>query len=163
VNVRVSDSGLYEKDGLVYYTQSPFSGKAYDLDENGDTLFTSWYLNGKREGLSTYWYSKNHMAEVRRFVNGKREGIHAGWWPNGKKKFIYKYSNDLLNGLVYQWYANGQMYKRMNYKEGYEDGMQRLWMQDGAIQANYEYRHGRKYGLTGVKNCSNVKDSLLSD
>ncbi len=161
VRVNVNHPELVEQGELVYYAGSPLSGKVYDLYPDGDTLFTVCYVDGRKDGLYLSWFENGRKAEQRTFVGGRRQGTHKGWWPSGKQKFCYQYDNDLLNGQVKEWYSSGQQYKLMNYSDGYELGMQKFWMADGAIQANYEYRNGRKYGLTGVKNCSNVKDSIL--
>lgn len=102
------------------------------------------------------WYSNGQIMERRYYVEGKKVGVHMGWWPNGNKRFEYHYSEDMYHGKVREWYENGQLYKRFHYKDGHEEGFQQMWKPDGRIAANYEVRNGRKYGLTGVKNCTSV-------
>jgi len=38
--------------------------------------------------------------------------------------------------------------------------MQTMWKRDGKLAMNYFARDGRNYGITGVKSCENLWDSV---
>ena len=160
VFINANENAFTTKQGITYLNNTSFSGWKFSLYENGDTAYTIPYYEGKENGNSKTWYENKQLEEIRVFENGKKIGVHKGWWPDGKQKFEYHFNNDVYEGNVKEWFPSGQLYKSFNYKNGQENGMQQQYFKDGRIQLNYESRNGRNYGLTGVKNCINVKDSI---
>lgn len=147
---------IVTRGGITYHHEHIFSGTLFNLYTNGDTAFTSTYLNGKQEGCHREWYVGNRHKEIRYFIAGRKEGEHKGWFENGRPKFIYHYHYDVYEGNVKEWFENGLLFKNFNYKNGQEDGMQQMFWDNGKLRANYQVLNGRQYGLTGVKNCVSV-------
>ena len=158
--IRRSDAALKHSGEQLLYHDTLFSGVLYEMYNEKDTALSEKYLDGLRNNISRKWFPSGKLSEERSYVNGKRIGIHQGWYPDGKKRFLYHFVNDEVDGLAEDWYADGKPMKRMNYVNGHESGMQTAWESDGSIMANYMAKNGRNYGLTGVKNCKNVKDSI---
>lgn len=138
----------------------PFSGFLLQTLPNGDTAACTGYLNGLQEGTSRIWHPNGSLSEERTFHRGRKVGTHRGWWPNGKRRFEYTFRDGEHHGAMLEWYEDGRPYREFHHREGYEEGSQRMWWEDGGIRANYVVRNGRRYGLIGVKNCVNPKDSL---
>ena len=130
--VNNTDEGLEKRRGKFYYNDQLLTGEIIGLFENGDT------------------------SNIAQYRNGIKEGTTKKWWENGNLKFEGHYHLGNYHGVVAEWYENGQPYTLFNYDNGKESGKQQAWKPNGNIKANYEVIGDRKYGLTGVKNCSNV-------
>ncbi|MEO6524717.1 MAG: toxin-antitoxin system YwqK family antitoxin [Mucilaginibacter sp.] len=153
--VVMSDIRLKQKLGFLYLKGVPFTGKTYELYDNGDTAKTICYKNGKEDGLTRWWHPNKQLAQERFFVNGWKQGLHKGWWPNGKIQFEYHFVNDEYEGEVREWFNNGKVSRVFHYAAGHEAGSQKMWWEDGKIRANYVIVNGEKFGLFGQKLCVN--------
>lgn len=123
--------------GVVYVDGKAFTGLLFSLYSHGDTAYVKTYMHGKLNGPAKIWYS------------------------SGQLKAQYHYKDNIFNGNVKEWFPNGRLYRSFNYIDGQEDGMQTMYWDNGKIRANYQSKNGRKYGLTGIKNCSSPwSDSL---
>ena len=163
-NVYFNDNdGVYSNEnGLKSRNGKLFSGNIVSLSDEKDTLAIVPFFNGLEEGWTRKWYSNKKPAEERLYHLGKKEGHHLGWWKNGNKKFDYNFVNGNHEGKAQTWYVSGQIASDNFYEKGYETGMQSAWYDDGVLRANYDARNGRQYGLTGVKNCASVFDSVTN-
>lgn len=130
--VDINDERLEKKQGVYYFSGEPFYGKIIEYFQNGDTAVTAEYDEGKKNGVT------------------------QKFWRNGQLKFEGHYKNGVYHGVVSEWYEDGAPFSKFNYKEGKESGRQQAWKPDGTFKANYDVIGDRKYGLTGIKNCSNV-------
>lgn len=156
----LSSTEIAWKQDTIYCKGIKFSGYGYTLYPNSDTLSLQGYWQGLQEGLTKKWYPNRQLAEYRMYVSGKKEGVHKAWWPNGAMKFLFTVSNDAYTGDLQEWNIERVLVKWFHYKDGQELGSQRLWWDDGSVRANYVIRNGKKYGLIGVKLCSNPYDSI---
>ena len=156
----IADSTFRHSEGHLLKNNFPFSGYQFSLFSKGDTAYIIPYFEGKEEGLVKTFYPHHQLESLRFYSFGKKEGEHRGYWENGQLKFVFHFQNDLHEGNAKEWAQSGQIYRDFNYKNGQEAGIQRIWYPDGTLAANYEAKNGRNYGLTGVKNCVSVGDSL---
>jgi antitoxin component YwqK of YwqJK toxin-antitoxin module len=154
----VSDSGFHFQQDTLYYQGNYYSGYAFKLYPNNDTVFIGSYLNGLEQGPQKKWYVNNQLAETRLYEKGKKAGVHIGYWEDGKIKFEYHFLKGEQHGVVKEWYKNGKPYKIFHYENGYESGSQKMWWENGVIRANYVVKNGRRYGLIGLKLCMNQND-----
>ena len=76
---------LITKGGITYHDTTPITGVVYALNEKGDSVFTTPYVNGKEYGWSKLYYANGQLRTLRYSENGWKEGEHAGWFENGKK------------------------------------------------------------------------------
>lgn len=122
---------LVKIKGVYYYFDDFMNGRIISCFENGDT------------------------AAVGEYTLGVKNGITRKWYANGQLKFEGHYKDGNYEGSVAEWYPSGQPYSLFNYEYGKEAGRQQAWLENGKFKANYEVIGDRKYGLTGLKNCSN--------
>jgi antitoxin component YwqK of YwqJK toxin-antitoxin module len=158
----VSDKGFVLKQGVLYLSEKPFTGKQFDLYVTGDTALVTQYYNGREHGVCRQWYENKQLKEERYFLNGYKTGVHTGWWDNGQLQFVYHFNNDVFEGAAKEWYENGRLFRNMNYVKGIESGRQQIWQPDGKVFANYEVRNGRNYGLTGTMHCKNYRSQVIA-
>ena len=79
---------LEEREGIAYLkgSDTPYTGKATRLYENGQKQAEANYKGGKKEGLQTYWHKNGQKREESNYKNGKPDGQWLGWYENGQKK-----------------------------------------------------------------------------
>jgi len=143
--------------GIVTYDSGPFSGSIMEYHSNGQIKSKKQYWEGKRQGESSGYYEDGTVAHLRAYKKGEKHGTHIGWYPDGKMKFKYIFDDGLSTGTHFEWYADGHPFKQMNYEDGLELGSQKVWSMGRKMRANYVVReNGRKYGLVGLKRCTNI-------
>jgi len=156
----LADDNFVKHQDTLYYGNKYFTGYQYSLFPGGDTQFVYSYFNGVEEGPQKLWYNNKQLAESRFYINGKKESLQQAWWPDGKQKFIYTATGDEFTGELKEWNSAGLLCKCFHYTNGQEEGSERMWWDDGTVRANYVIRNGKKYGLTGIKLCTNPYDSV---
>jgi antitoxin component YwqK of YwqJK toxin-antitoxin module len=72
----------------------PYTGRVFDLWENGNKKLEGSYRKGIKDRKWTYWNE------------------------NGQKEYEITYKDGELNGLYTQWYENGQKEKEGTFKDG---------------------------------------------
>ena len=89
---------LETREGIYYLVGSdtPYTGKA-----------TSLYENGQK------WSEAN-------FKDGKLDGLAVGWHENGQKESEVNFKDGKFHGLWTEWHKNGQKKSERNYKDGKE-------------------------------------------
>lgn len=148
-------------NGILKLNKKPFSGRLISSFSNDKLKSEIFYSNGKKQGSEKFWFESGGLAQERYYKNGFKVGIHKGWWNSKQTKFVYQFNDrGEYNGKVKEWYRSGQPYMSFNYKNGKENGSQRLWKLDGNIKANYEVVNGERFGLIGLKKCSNVTNDI---
>lgn len=153
------DSLFQWKQDTLLYRGSYFTGITYSLHSSGDTSVIGTYVKGQLDGWNRKWFTDGQLMEERFYRKGKKEGLHKGYWENHKPRFEYAFVDGEHHGSFSEWYQNGQLFKQMNFVNGYEEGSQRLWWENGSVRANYVVKNGRRYGLIGLKLCSNPDSS----
>ena len=152
--VELADTNLSERQGILYYTQKPFSGFVFDSYSSKKLAFKNGYLNGKLEGIQEKWYSDGTKMEIRFYHANQKVGRHTGWWENKKIRFEYFIENDIPIKMHREWYPNGQLYSLSTYNiKGQPEGTQQMWFETGQIKANYVIKDGRRFGFLGAKGC----------
>lgn len=91
---------------IAYYEGKPYNGKVYAKHPNGKIGLLGEYVNGKKEGTWTYWYSTGEK---------KRESI---------------YKDNKKEGTTYYWHQNGQVAKEITYRND-KNIDQKLWDEKG--------------------------------
>ena len=157
VSIDASNSELELVNGILELKKNPFTGILISHFSNNALRSEVFYTDGKKDGSEKQWFENGKLSQERFYKKGLKSGIHSGFWNSEQLKFKY-YFNDRgeYNGEVKEWYRTGQLYMSFNYENGKEKGSQRLWKVDGSIKANYEVVKGERFGLIGLKKCSNV-------
>jgi antitoxin component YwqK of YwqJK toxin-antitoxin module len=144
----------------ILYAGKYYTGYKCELYDSKDTASLQSYFNGVEEGWQLKWYPNHQIMEERFYINGRKQDRQQGWWPDGKVKFLFNTVDDEYEGEFKEWYASGLLGKDFHYVHGQEEGSQKLWWDNGTVRANYVIKNGKKYGLLGLKTCSNPYDSI---
>lgn len=152
-----SELTLRPDEGLFYYRDIPFSGKAITYGISGITE-SEGFKNGKRHGLLRKWYADGTQSYQAQYRNGRLHGAGNSWWPNGQMRSASNYVNGIAHGKQIQWYKSGAIFKEINLVQGKEQGLQKAWRENGKIYNNYEAKNGRIFGLKRSKLCFELKE-----
>jgi len=167
------EEGKLQKRGKkgeeLYYSpdhDSPYTGWAKIVYENGQVEFlnqyrngalngpyTMWRENGRMESLETYregvlhgiyedWYPSGNRESRENYENGKRDGPRFTWYEDGRKQSEDNYRAGKLHGASVEWYPNGKMEEKLNYLDGKPDGTWIYFNPDGSERHREAYRNG---------------------
>lgn len=73
------------------------------------------YVDGKKDGIQTYYTKKGEVALITPWVNGKREGVEVHY-KNGNLLYEITYADGKKNGLCSQYYR-GRLYSQVIYSD----------------------------------------------
>ena len=79
------DNGLY----TVKFSDKPITGKVYGYFGEGKPLtkvYIGELVNGKKEGIWTWWYSTGTKIDEMTYKDGEPNGLYTYWNLNGQKK-----------------------------------------------------------------------------
>jgi antitoxin component YwqK of YwqJK toxin-antitoxin module len=137
------------------YPNGQTSGNTYRLCayfKNGHLSREGIYVNGKRDGLQTYYFwSKEfnfpYVQKRENYSNGIRDGLleYYSLTKNGAvyRKSFTTYSDGLQHGDGSQWYENGNTKKDSKYFNG-KIVLQHNYRRDGSFSYCTEWRADRK-------------------
>ena len=95
--------------------QTPYTGWAKGMRDNGRVESLDQYKDGKREGLETWWYESGQEKQEINYKDGKPISAEA-WKPNGKKCPVTNVKNG--NGVVVWYNEDGTEQSPKTYGEG---------------------------------------------
>ena len=106
---------LKDVDGIKYFHNAPFTGKAYTYSGDGSKTSESNFMDGKLSGIQTSWYKNGKIYSTAEFKDGKFNGLMTYYYENGQIKSQEIYVNDFRNGLAVYFYENGQKESEGHY------------------------------------------------
>ena len=128
----------------------PFSGKAVSSYENDRQKSEESYLDGKRDGLATFWYENGQKKREENWQDGRQEGVTTLWHANGQKSSDLYFENGQRHGKHTMWHENGQKSYEMNYKDGKFNGLFTEWYENGNKKLEVTYSSGQKNGTESL-------------
>jgi len=117
----------------------------FDGSLKGYKTFERSYKDGKRHGMST-WYYKNSSSikEQREYKNDKKDGVYRLLNENGNEYFLEHYKNGLLHGLKrMKKKETQQILVEINYANGKLHGEKREYHREGWLECVRQYQNGQ--------------------
>ena len=144
----VNKKELEEREGIIYLkgSDTPYTGKAFILEENGNMMSEENFKNGKPEGLQLRWHANGQKKSEVNYKDGKEDGLAVGWYEGGQKQGAVTYKDGKYDGLMRLLYKNGQKKSEVNYKDGKEDGLAVAWYENGKKQGEANFKNGKQDG-----------------
>ena len=92
----VNQDELEYRGGIAYLkgSETPYTGKSFELYDNGQ------------------------KSSEENWKDGKRNGLNLGWHENGQKDSEANYKDGMTDGLAVWWHENGQKSGELNFKDG---------------------------------------------
>ena len=111
---------LEQRESIWYLigSDTPYTGKAYRLHENGQKWIENNLKDGKGEGLWVRWHENGQKEQEGNIKDGKQNGLQTHWHENGQKLYEGNYKEGKRDGLFVSWHKNGQKKEEGNYKNG---------------------------------------------
>ena len=167
--VLVDYSKLQNRNGVTYLPneETPFTGRAERLYENGQKRIERNYKDGKRDGLYSSWYENGQKMSEVKHKDGKADGLETVWYENGQWRRSGNHVDGKMDGVWTHWYENGQQRDELFYLGGYivsaivwkpdgekcsmtdvkaGNGMVVKYMDDGTDWLRISYKDGEKHG-----------------
>ena len=136
------DSIVYTKNDM-----KPLTGIIYnESGEKGMWKREIPFINGKREGLVTGWYSNGQLWYENNYKNNKPHGISKSWYENGRLNEIVNYSFGIQDGIDKWWSESGQLTHEWNFKNGKKEGRNIQWYDNGQLWNESFYINGQRSG-----------------
>jgi hypothetical protein len=117
-------TGLLEKKFEYYLDdngQKVKDGEYTEWNSNGDIRLKTLYKDGKKEGISTFYQSKDSIY-ISYYKDGFREGECRYENSNGVVLGLYNYKSGKLNGATTYNYPNGKPYLKAHYDQDLPTG-----------------------------------------
>ena len=130
----VKKEELEFREGVVYLkgSDTPYTGKAFALYENGQKRAEENFKDGKPDGLQIYWHENGQKDGEGNFKDGKMDGSWVYWYENGQKDGEGTYKDGKGDGLWTEWHENGQKSYEETYKDGkLVEGSEKWWNSKG--------------------------------
>lgn len=156
--VSKGETELKQNEGLVYYSNQPFSGTTVSYYSDSVISETIDYVKGKREGFHKKWFQNGKLSFESNYINGLLNGTSKSWWKNEKLRSKSTFLEGKVNGKQYEYFDSGAKFKETNFEEGIATGMQMAWRRNGKIYNNFEVKNGRVFGLKRSKLCFELED-----
>jgi hypothetical protein len=139
--------GKLQRRGGKYYApnqETPYSGWAKRMHDNGQIRWLSQWRDGKKDGLWTWWHGNGKKSMEENYRNGKRDGLETEWFENGQKELEANYMDGKQDGLETGWYQNGQKEYEGNWKDGNQDGLWVFYNEDGTEKSRLSFKDGEE-------------------
>lgn len=69
----------------------PFTGLAYELYDNGNLIYYTYYVRGFIEGELVEFYKNGNLKSVKVLIHGQSNGTERVWYESGDIKFEGEY------------------------------------------------------------------------
>ena len=118
--------------------------------ENGNLQETSYYKDGKLEGIQIAYYENGSLKSESTYKNGKLNGMVKSYYENGKIQREFNTKDGKLNGLAKEYLENGNLLGEINYKNDKLDGLMRVYYENNNIKQESNMKNNEPNGI--VKN-----------
>jgi len=117
--------------------------KVVETYENGNIRNITFHKE-TQTGIEKVKYEAYHYtgrkASEGTYLNGKEDGLWTYWYENGQKRWEGTVKNGQRNGLWTYWHENGQKGSEVTYTDRKEGGLQtkfhldkECWNEDGNV------------------------------
>jgi len=116
----VNREELEQRESIWYLigSDTPYTGKSFELYDNGQKRWEGNFKDGKADGLSVMWFENGQKESEANFKDGKLAGLATTWHENGQKRNEVTFKDGTFVGLEVVWHENGQKAQERNYKNG---------------------------------------------
>ena len=174
----INESTLLKRGELMYEANAtkPFSGKVFELYDNGLKAFEGTYKDGFRHGDWTYNTEVGNSKYNVTYTVGnynlvvftdslgtnytgspvidepEQDGTYLGQGRKGEYDFsIYPivhvtFKDGKPDGLTTHWYKNGQKKIEETYNDGKNEGKYTSWYENGQKKKEETYKDGQRDG-----------------
>ena len=143
-SVGVESKELELREGVHYLkgSDTPYTGKSFDLTLRGRKISERSLKEGKLNGLSISYHRDGKKRSETIFKNGKFDGLLQRWHENGTKWSEGIYKDGKRDGLISVWNQNGNKASEATYKDDKKEGLSVSWYPNGQKASEVTYKDG---------------------
>ncbi len=128
------------EDGLYYNKKGElYTGTYVEYYPNGNKKLEMPVVEGKKQGVSTYYFDNNTKQEIRSYSNNEMDGLWETWNEKGVKVGVANYKKGKKDGKWYIYNDKGTMLYDMNYEDGKKEGIWKAFDDQGNLKSTKEY------------------------
>lgn len=90
---KVNIDDMTEISGVMYYNNQPFSGTGYKNYKSGKKGMEGSYVDGKKSGTWTWWYTNGQIKRTSQYENNIQHGESKYWYKSGNKRAVMMFEN----------------------------------------------------------------------
>lgn len=139
--VTYSQGQLTLKEDGLYYNQKGelYTGTHIEYYPSGNKRVEMAVVEGKKQGISTYYFDNKLKQEIRSFDNNQMDGLWETWNEKGVKLGIANYKKGLKHGKWIIYDEDGTLRYDMQYKDGKKIGVWKIYDEKGELKAEKKY------------------------
>lgn len=126
----------------LHYVDGRLNGICTWYDSNGQKQTQASYVDDTLEGQYMRWHQNGQLAEERWYKKGVQDSVCMIYSEAGSLSSKDYYSCGKLNGESKKWYDNGQVFQEGQYVDGMMDGSWFIFYPSGALASKAEYKMG---------------------
>ncbi len=115
--------------------------------ENGKVKSKIPYVNGKKHGVETEWFTDGSKWFERMWVSGKRHGDTTYWYKNGGKRWDGYYLGRKQHGMDITWREDGSKSRGKTCKNDKNHGLDTSWWASGNKSIQTMRLGGKEHGV----------------
>ena len=106
----VNRDELERRKDIVYLkgSDTPYTGKSFELYKDGQKQNESNYKDGKEDGLYLGWYESGQKSSEANYKDGKMYGLQVMWHENGQKEVEGNWKGGKLISIK-AWNSKGEL------------------------------------------------------
>ncbi|MBW3502426.1 toxin-antitoxin system YwqK family antitoxin [Janthinobacterium sp. NKUCC08_JDC] len=102
---------------VMHYDGKPFTGIAFENDENGVLVTETGFIEGQKNGVSREWSNSGDLIREEWFALNSLHGPSREWHDNGSIKIDSLYELGICINKK-EWDKNGNIIKNYQIDEG---------------------------------------------
>ncbi len=118
---------------LAYFAFRGSSVTRTTYYESGNKQYEGLVVNGKEQGLWTYWYDNGSVKQTGYFKDGKTDSVWEYFSEEGARYARRNYRNNLDHGPWEDYFPNGQVRESGQFKYGRLQGPYVMYYEDGTL------------------------------
>lgn len=150
VNTEAQNFDIYKGDTVNYINKNKHKeGHWIILKKGTDKIIQEGkYLQGKKDGLWTAYYSNGQKKSVITYLQGEKKGPAKIYFENENLAEEGTWQIDKWVGKYKTYYRNGKLSFSWNYNEkGTRSGYQQYFYENGKIKIEGEWEDGKEKGI----------------
>lgn len=116
------------------------------IDDAGMIKEDGFFLNDKKTGTWTTYYTSNKVKTMTNYVNGQKNGIFIQMSDRSYIEQQGYYLNDQLHGRQAKFGFGRKLEEETHYKNGVLDGVFKKYDKQGKLNREIHYQNGQLHG-----------------
>jgi len=142
---------VYYEMGQVAYIVNYVDGKRDGImtwyDKEGKVLSESSYKLGKLEGKDIAYYPSGVVKHTVTYIDDKKEGYQKEYFDNGVVALNVLYVAGKKEGKEIEYTYEGKLYSEVKYKNNYKEGMKKWYDAKGNVMRTEEFKNDRPVSI----------------